>query len=284
VEAQGGYVERALWPQPDMAYLRSANTLFPVTVPAPGIDDPPTLGEPFEIGAPGSLLDFAADGSAVAAQGEDGTLALYDLQGSRLTPLDFPTPYFVNFSPNGEWLAVGSQTEREVHVFRTADGEETAVLRGFESAAPVYAAALSPDGQTLLWWARATIQVQDVASGVMGPHFQYQDFVSVFTVSADSRTLAVAVMESIYVYDLSTGMEIDRITLSRPARSLAFSPDGHLLAAGLGPGVQLFDTATWAPLPALGGEGAAINLVSFAPDGRAILAVDEAYQVRVWWK
>ncbi len=77
------------------------------------------------------------------------------------------------------------------------------------------------------------------------------------------------------------------LTASSHINSVAFSPDGHTLAAGSDGGtVWLWDVADPAHPTPLGQPvtvpASAVNSVAFGPDGRTLAAGSEDGTVRVW--
>jgi WD40 repeat protein len=68
-----------------------------------------------------------------------------------------------------------------------------------------------------------------------------------------------------------------------PAMSLAFSPDGQLLASGgFDSTVILWDTATGQQRRALNGHSGAVSSVTFSPDGRLLASAGQDNTVILW--
>jgi WD40 repeat protein len=83
------------------------------------------------------------------------------------------------------------------------------------------------------------------------------------------------------VWDLTTGEEA-RSPLHGsdfPVSSVAFSPDGHLIA-GASDKIYVWDADSGEPVEALGGYGGAAMSVAFSPDGGRIAAAGTDGTVR----
>jgi WD40 repeat protein len=153
-------------------------------------------------------------------------------------------------SPDGKLLAAGaSGTAGLAHVWDAATGKK---VHQFPGGAAV---AFAPDGKTLAS-GRGTIRIWDLATGKVVREFRE---------------------EPVIVRGNQTIRRAGYVT------SLAFSPDGGLLASGSNDGVvQLWEAATGKEVRRMKGGG---WCVAFAPDGKAVASGcydDLKGTVRVW--
>lgn len=114
--------------------------------------------------------------------------------------------------------------------------------------------------------------------------------------SPDGKTLASGHDDgTIAVWDTGTGKKLSALggyqapmfPAGSPAQgainSVAFSPDGKLLASGSRDSqVNVWDTATWLKLRTLKGVDKAINSVAFSPDGRTLAGAGNDAAISLW--
>jgi WD40 repeat protein len=238
-------------------------------------------GHPREVYA----VAFSPDGALLATAGRGGPTFLWDAATGKLVrPLESGSAYSLAFSPDGWFLVAGG--DARVHVWKVATGKETGQLWGYRGA--VHCLDFSADGDLLAsasWggavreWATATGQV-DGSFEVVPNSWSDAAF------SPDHQTLAA--VDKITGIDLRvtvTGEQMYSVPLEwlQNACSVAFSPDGTILAIGGADGLlHLWDVGGQKFLSHFGGHEGAVCRVLFSPDGKTLASAGEDRTVRLW--
>ncbi|HSV86290.1 MAG TPA: hypothetical protein VLH85_06925 [Levilinea sp.] len=287
------YTERILWPKPSgMAVLRpdaspllqSGASLHPVALDLGA--DQPVIQLMDDIALPlngNQVIAFAPDAASMLVQ-EPGRLALYSPDGRLLREInELERANSASFSPDSVALAITSQEEFAAYVYG-ADGS-IINLTGFETAAPVYSALLGPQGRTLVWISRGTLQFHDVTvvkiSG-LGTRLNFTDFIGPVVFSPDGNRLALYVAGRLYLYSAPGGELLAEVPLDDSVHTLDFSPAGDILAGNYRDGIQTWDGRTLEPLVTLPSGGSETIMVSFSPDGRTLVTTHNNNELRVW--
>lgn len=219
----------------------------------------------------GSAL--SADGRLLAVPGNQGSIRLVDIEAGQGLHLLMGHKHFVHrlaFSADGLTLA-SLDGEGFLCVWDVVTGKK---IVAFDSPVSMGAIIFSPDGKTLATGSQTPIS--EVSAGDSSKDREYP----------------------IRLWDASTGKKWgDFGEADDPVASLAFSPDGKLLASGHGlldkparPGeagpstntVRLWQVETGKPVNTLKGHAGAVVSVAFSPDSKTLASGSLDGTVRLW--
>lgn len=220
----------------------------------------------------GEALDvvFSPDGTLIAtAGGNDHSVMLWSTATGRRVRL-LAGSAFVNsiaFSPDGKLLATGSE------VFDPATG---ARVRDFAGGA--YDVAFSPDGSliaTANGYFPNGVRLFSASTGQLVRQIT-DNYTNALAFSPDGKQLAAATLsQGVVVWDAVAGTKIR--TLAGGSGSVAYSPDGKIVATGGGK-VELWNPISGAPIRELD----ATRVLAFSPDGRMLAVTGQDKAVRFY--
>lgn len=198
------------------------------------------------------------DNRLIVSPESDGTIRVYEAATGKLVR-SFPggkLEYHPTFTPDGRWLVTvsGGSYPMKVRRYDFATGRVERELVGPANATDV---ALSPDGRL-------------IASGhSKGP---------------GGGPGADVEQDVLILWETSTGREIRRIPTGHyHFDSLAFSPDGRLLASsGSGLEIRLWEVASGQERRRYGGHGDTVEALDFAPDGTRLASASRDGTALVW--
>ena len=188
----------------------------------------------------------------------------------------------IAFSPDGKRLA-SAGFDHSTKLWDATTGKEIQDLVGHDAEA--FAVSFSPDGQTLASGGNdMTIRLWNVADGRMIRTITTDGSVTSLAFSPDGRTIASGGFGAPFLWNAKSGEKLKR--LDKPSSgeksdrfdekfiySVAWSPDGKLVAAGTNDGsIILWDAFTGKAMPQLYSKCGAVKAVAFNPDGRTVAA------------
>ena len=234
----------------------------------------------FNPGEYAAIYDLSADGKTAAYSQDGMEIRLYDVFSQAdvltITP-DFPYSSAF-FNSDGSLLGAASMNDIQVVLWDATNGEEKAVLSGFETAAPVYDASFGADGKILIWFSRGTVQTMQVASQEMGPILSHEDFVTDHTLSPNGKVVATTAaatiggkfLPALTLWDADSGEILRQIAKEAYYSSIAFSADSSLIAVGSEDTVVFFSVPHGDEVYQFDNGEAIVNL-AFSPDGSKLI-------------
>lgn len=205
----------------------------------------------------------------------------------------------VVFFPDGQRLVSGSD-DRTVRIWDAASCTEPRRFRG-HTTERVWKVEFSPDGHYMAsqsWNDKSqcdkSLRIWNAATGVeLRRIYGREDGISIFAISGDGKRIATigssnkAEIEAderfAQVWDAYSGTELGCLRAhGDPMSSIAFSPDGRLIATGSRHNVRIWDAITLLEIHNLSGHESWVNQVSFSTDGQRLLTGSWDGTVRIW--
>jgi WD40 repeat protein len=260
------------------------------------------------------LVGVSPSGRLIAHQGGPGEFILRDaVTEKELHKIKHDTPEeapdlegtMIRFAPDERFLALSDPVDQTVRVIEVKAGKQLRVLEPFTADeknenVDLIDHAFAPDGTTLatltvrevpmpapvdgkpLPQPKTTTRLRlwDVTTGDILREWSFDGMGLPVIFAPDGRSLAVATLEHVLVFETATGKE--RCRWKIVAQALAFTPDGSVLVAAEDCTPVFWDLFAGKELGRLPGHTAGINNLAFAKAGRTLISAGDDGTGLVW--
>ena len=235
-------------------------------------------------------MDFAPDGEEIAVGGNSMDISIYKIDTIRRPSkrLDADTIGFLDFSPDGKWLAARNMSKSNTMVFDLASDKKITLKHPMALSWPSPRVLFSPNSK-LFAAAGNPVVMWDVGEWKEIGKLGGTDMSIAFSVT--SLTLVQGTLNGngeIIFWNTSTGKERLLFQSERIKNStyIEFSPGGHYLAVAGGQNVasiiEIWNIKKERVVKVLEGHTGMITTLDFSPDGRWLSSGSYDQTVRLW--
>jgi WD40 repeat protein len=185
------------------------------------------------------------------------------------------------FSPDGKTLVTGSE-DKTLLLWNTANWECSKPLTGHSNT--INSIAFLKSGTRFYSGGDYYVRSWNMEGKELDSNRGPTTYIWSVAFKADSsQWIAGSFEKNIRLFDYTTGKLSLLQGHSKSALSVAYSPDGKLMASGsLDETILVWNTSNYKPVDTLKGHGGNIFCVTFSPDGKYLASASNDNTVRLW--
>ncbi len=228
-------------------------------------------------------LQFSLDGNRLYSGSDDDTIKIWDVA----TGKEFKTlkghnsdVWSIELTSDGKHLYSGSP-DGTLKKWDVETGEE---LDTFDDLAS-WSIALSPNEKQILSSRGSTIKLWELETGgELLSLTGHESMINSVSFSPNGRLIVSGSQDkTIRIWDLTSEVEILKITDNSYVHCVSFSPDGLRIASGNEKGtVQVWDVNSGEELEKFSDHHARVYDVTFSPDGKTLASASSDRTIKIW--
>ena len=231
------------------------------------------------------LVGISSNAKNIISFSYNDKLRIWDTgTGESAEFIDQPGHGYAAFSSDNVWAARTSIKVQAIQIWNIL--EKKVVYISKERTGEISSLAFAPKEQQLAVGGQdGTVKILDHVAGVCLKNLtsdKLKDNITTLAYSSNGSYLAAGTSRaSIGVWDITTATLLRCLDVHSGICSIAFSPDGGILASG-GSNLHLWSVATGMPLWKLRGHASAVRSLCFSPDGTQLASASNDHQIRMW--